>query len=68
MQPSGRWAIDVRGREPVEIPSGEVFMIEVAQGGGGEYCSVDGYELREGLRAWFFDQREWYAKVVPGSD
>jgi len=52
------------GREPVEITSGELFRVEVDGElkptrmeyahngrGGGEYYSVDGYELRGGLRA-----------------
>ena len=30
MQPSGRWAIYRPGHAPVEIPSGELFRIEVA--------------------------------------
>ena len=29
-QPSGRWAISVQGRDPVEITSGDVFVLEVA--------------------------------------
>jgi hypothetical protein len=67
MQPSGRWAVCGPGRDPVEIASGEVFMIEVPgaypemqrtrmeflqhEEGGGEYFSVDGYRLADGLRA-----------------
>lgn|SRR5262245_59255584 len=56
------------GREPLEITSGEVFMIEVAGElkqtrmeyrhlgrSKGEYYSVDGYALRDGLRAGFSD-------------
>jgi hypothetical protein len=62
--PPGRWAVVRFGREPVEITSGELFRVEVDgelkptrieyrhhAGGGGEYYSVDGYELRGGLRA-----------------
>jgi Domain of unknown function (DUF5348) len=67
LQPSGRWAICRPGREPVEITSGELFRVEVdgelqitrmefrhrergvAQLAG--YYSVDGIELRNGLRA-----------------
>jgi hypothetical protein len=62
--PSGRWAVVRFGREPVEITSGEFFRVEVdgelkatrmeflhRAGGGGEYYSVHGYELRGGLRA-----------------
>jgi hypothetical protein len=64
MQPGGRWAICRAGRMPHEITSGDVFRVEVdgklkvtrmvfahAQSGGGEYCSVDGYVLRSGMRA-----------------
>ena len=58
MQPSGRWAVCRPGREPVEITSGERFRVEFAgklqltrmefrRG----YYSVDGYPLRDGLRA-----------------
>jgi hypothetical protein len=67
MQPSGRWAVILSGRQPVEIAVGEVFMVEVPgaypemrrtrmeylrnDGGGGEYFSVNGYNLCDGLRA-----------------
>jgi hypothetical protein len=59
MQPSGRWAIVRPGREPVEITSGERFRVEVAgvkglqltQMGAGRYYTVDGFPLRDGLRA-----------------
>ena len=61
MQPSARWAVCRPGREPVEITSGEVFRVEVAGVKGlrltrmehndRQYYSVDGYPLREGLRA-----------------
>ena len=76
MQPSGRWAIAAPGREPVEIPAGEIFRVEVPgagelkrarmeqRPGGGEYYVVQGYPLRNGLRAGFYDQRERYAKVL----
>ena len=58
MQPSARWAVCRPGREPVEITSGERFRIEFL----GEirltrmefrrgYYTVDGYPLRNGLRA-----------------
>ena len=52
------------GRLPVEITSGELFRVEVGgelkltrmeyrhlPGGDGAYYSVDGYPLRDGLRA-----------------
>jgi hypothetical protein len=66
MTPSGRWVVDRPGRWPVEITSGEPFRVEVDgeirltrmefrhfNGGGGEYYSVHGYPLRDGLRAAF---------------
>ena len=66
MQPTGRWAVCRAGRDPLEITSGEPFHVEVEGGkelqltrmeyrnlrrGGGEYFSVDDYQLRDGLRA-----------------
>jgi hypothetical protein len=62
MQPSGRWAVCQPGHAPVEIRSGELFRVEVGgelmvtrmefqQGQPGEYYSVDGYRLLNGLRA-----------------
>jgi hypothetical protein len=74
--PGGQWAIQAPGREPVEIPAGEIFLIEVPGFTGlegtrmeqarpsGEYYSVDGHQLRDGMRAGFFDQRERYAKLL----
>jgi len=65
MTTSRRWAICRPGRLPVEITSGELFRIAVPgrtdlqptrmefrhlSSGGGEYYSVDGYELRSGMR------------------
>ena len=59
-QPSGRWAIIRPGREPFELTSGDVFRVEVdgklqiTRMGHlwGEGCySVDGYPLRDGMRA-----------------
>jgi hypothetical protein len=76
LQPSGRWAIQAPGREPVEILAGETIMVEVAGSSelksarmeqarpSGEYYVVQGYPLRDGLRAGFFDQRERYAKPL----
>jgi hypothetical protein len=79
--PSGEWAIQVPGREPVRIVAGESFLLEV-QGErrmmrvrmerkeGGWYAVFSGargnrrVELRDGLRAGFFDQRERYAKAL----
>jgi Domain of unknown function (DUF5348) len=59
LQASGRWAIMRPGREPFELTSGDIFRVEV---GGklqitcmehlwGGYYSVDGYKLRDGMRA-----------------
>ena len=79
--PSGGWAIQVPGREPVQIVAGEIFLLEV-QGErrmmrvrmdwkDGRWYAVlytgrgaRRVELRDGLRAGFFDQRERYAKAV----
>jgi hypothetical protein len=66
MQPSGRWAVCRPGQEPLEITSGQPFRVEVdgakelqlirmeyrhLRRGGGEYFSVDAYQLRDCLRA-----------------
>ena len=66
MQASGQWAVCRPGREPVEITSGDTFRVEVlgakelrltrmefrhCDRDGGEYFSIDGYQLRDGLRA-----------------
>jgi hypothetical protein len=62
MQSSGRWAIIRPGHAPYEITSGDVFHVEVdgelkitrmkwAHGERVWYYSVDGYQLRDGLRA-----------------
>jgi hypothetical protein len=60
---SGRWAVCRPGQKPVEITSGESFRIEVAGATelqltrmeydhkGRQYYSVDGFRLRNGLRA-----------------
>jgi hypothetical protein len=71
-QPSGRWAIICPGRSPVAIVEGEVFELEVAgkmklarmerRRGTNEWVTAQGYELRDGLRAGFFDRRERYPK------
>jgi hypothetical protein len=74
-RPSGRWGIAAPGREPVEIAAGEQFRVEVpgygelrrtrmGQCAGGKYYAVEGYGLRDGLRAGFLDQRERYAKEL----
>jgi hypothetical protein len=62
IQPSGRWAVVMPGHDPVEITSGEVFRVEVEGKEGlqparmehatpGGYYAVEGYPLRDGLRA-----------------
>ena len=67
MQSTGRWAVVRPGRSPVEITSGEVFRVEVSgelmvtrmefqPGQPGEYYSVDGYRLLNGLRAAIGDE------------
>jgi hypothetical protein len=59
-QASGRWAVCRPGRDPVEITSGELFRVDVdgelrftrmehLYGEG--YFSIDGYKLRDGMRA-----------------
>ena len=79
--PSGGWAIQVPGREPVQIVAGEIFLLEVQgerrmmrvrmEWKDGRWYAVlytgrgaRRVELRDGLRAGFFDQRERYAKAV----
>jgi hypothetical protein len=58
MMASGRWAVYRLGRLRVEITAGELFRVEFAgqlkltrmeydEG----YYSIDGYPLRDGLRA-----------------
>jgi hypothetical protein len=70
--PSGEWAIQAPGREPVRIVAGEVYMVEVAgkmkrtrlaQRADGKYHSTTGVELCDGMRAGFYDGREWHAKI-----
>jgi hypothetical protein len=64
LQPSGLWAVCRPWRPPVQIESGNVFRVDVDgdlklmqmgyrhfAGGGGEYYSVNGFKLRNGLRA-----------------
>jgi hypothetical protein len=79
--PSGEWAIQVPGREPVPIVVGEKFLLEVQgerrmmrvgmERKEGRWYAVlytgrgaRRVELRDGLRAGFFDQRERYAKAL----
>jgi hypothetical protein len=64
MMPSGRWAVCRPGQASVEITSGELFRVEDEvdgklkvtrmefqhSGSTGEYYSVDGYRLLNGLR------------------
>jgi hypothetical protein len=62
LQPSGRWAVVMPGRGPMEITCGEVFRVEVEGLEGlqvtrmehahpGGYYAVAGFPLRNGLRA-----------------
>jgi hypothetical protein len=60
LQPSGRWAILRPGCEPFELTSGNVFRVEVdgklqvtrmGHLWGGGYYSIEGYPLRDGMRA-----------------
>ena len=70
--PSGGWAIQVPGREPVPIVAGEIFLLEVQgerrmmrvrmEWKDGRWYAVlytgrgaRRVELRDGLRAGFFD-------------
>jgi hypothetical protein len=69
--PAGGWAIAGPGRSPVAIIRGEVFYLEIAgemklarmecrrrMDGSEERFTVQGYNLRDGLRAAFFEKRE----------
>jgi hypothetical protein len=78
--PAGDWAIAAPGLEPVAIVAGEIFLLEVQgerrmmrvimeRKEGAWYAVVSWrrqrrVELRDGLRASFFDQRERYAKPL----
>lgn len=77
----GRWAIVAEERTPYEITSGEVFAIvdgagrmtvtrmEFTRGpGGGRYVSVDGHQLREGLRVANGRDLEATADEIAGMD
>jgi hypothetical protein len=81
MQPTGQWAIQAPGHEPVPIVAGEKFLLEVQgerrmmrvrmERKEGRWYAVlytgraaRRVELRDGLRASFFDQRERYAKAL----
>jgi hypothetical protein len=81
LQPSGQWAIQAPGHEPVPIVAGEKFLLEVQgerrmmrvrmERKEGRWYAVlytgraaRRVELRDGLRASFFDQRERYAKAL----
>jgi hypothetical protein len=54
--------VEVPGAYPEMRRTRMEFMRD--EGGGGEYFSVNGYNLRDGLRAGFFDRREHYAKLL----
>jgi hypothetical protein len=67
MMASGWWAVCRAGREPVEITSGDLFHIEFAgklhltrmkfrYSPRRGYYAVDGYPLRDGLRAAIGEQ------------
>jgi hypothetical protein len=80
MQPSGQWAIQAPGHEPVPIVAGEFFLLEVQGERRMMRVRMDRKEgrwyavlytgraarrgERDGLRAGFFDQRERYAKAL----
>jgi hypothetical protein len=62
MQPTGRWAVCRPGETPLVITSGDLFHIEFAgklhltrmkfrYSPWRGYYTVDGYPLRDGLRA-----------------
>ena len=65
LQSSGRWAVCPPGHSPIELTSGDVFQVEVKgvlkptrmefahgeRGRPGQYYSIDGFELRTGMRA-----------------
>ena len=70
-QQSGRWAVVTAEEEAIEITSGDQFFIEVPGAGAmvltrmeygrvhgrGQYYSVDGHQLRPGLRAQYVGER-----------
>jgi hypothetical protein len=75
--PAGGWAIAWPGLEPVDIPAGEIFELEIAgkmklarierrrrPDGTDEWVTAQGYELRDGLRARFYDGQERFAKPL----
>jgi hypothetical protein len=78
--PAGGWAIAWHGLEPVAIVAGEIFEVQVrgewwrarmnADGTAKGTRMVGGHinrvpvELREGVRASFFDGRERFAKPL----
>jgi predicted NAD/FAD-binding protein len=73
LQPNGRWAIIRPGRSPVAILEGEIFEIEVRgkmrrarmeRRRDGQWVTAEGYELRDGARAGFYDGREKFAKPL----
>jgi hypothetical protein len=79
-QGSGQWGIAAPGREPVNIGVGEIFLLQDErrlmrrvrmEHADGKWHTVVSHrqteqrvELRDGLRAGFFDRREHYAKVL----
>jgi hypothetical protein len=78
MQPSGRWAVCRPGCDPIQIRSGDVFRVEVPGEDGlrrtrmehklGEgYYRVNGYNLRDGLRAAIGDTDSLLSGLPRGS-
>jgi hypothetical protein len=73
LQPNGRWAIIRPGRSPVAILEGEILEVEVRgkmrrarmeRRRDGQWVTAEGYELRDGARAGFYDGREKFAKPL----
>jgi hypothetical protein len=73
LQPNGRWTIIRPGRSPVAIREGEIFEVEVRgkmrrarmeRRRDGQWVTAEGYELRDGARAGFFDWREKFAEPL----
>jgi hypothetical protein len=71
--PASGWAIVAPGRSPVAIVEGEIFEVEVRgkmrrarmeRRRDGQWVTAEGYELRDGARAGFYDGREKFAKPL----
>jgi hypothetical protein len=66
---TGEWAIVAPGRQPVRIIEGEIFELEIGRKirrgtMARDGTLAEGYELREGMRARFYDGREQFAKLT----